>query len=278
MPGTGPDPATLVLDVTSTTFATDVVERSRSVPVIVDFWAAWCGPCRTLGPMLEAEVARRGGSVVLAKVDVDAQPTLAQQHRVQGIPRVVAYRDGAPVDEFTGVIPPDRLTGFVDRLVPSAADRAVTAAAALAPADAIATLEAALVAQPGHRDASLALAALIAHDDPARAGALAGPHRPDPRAERVLARIEVGRGAVEDLEALAQRAAGTQDDAALLAYGDALAAVGRTEEACAALLSAVELAGAHQDVARAHLVRLLDLVADPASASEWRRRLARALF
>lgn len=269
---------TSILDVTTPTFPAEVVERSREVPVVVDFWAAWCGPCRTLGPMLEAEVARRDGAVVLAKVDVDAEPALAQRHRVQGIPRVIAYRDGAPVDEFTGVVPPDRLAGFLDRLAPGPADRAVAAARYLAPAAAIAGLETALLAEPTHRGAALTLAALLVAEDPARAEALVLPHRPDPEAERVLARIAVARGATDDLEGLAARAAAGDDDAALLAHGDALAAAGRTDEACAALLAAVELAGPERDDARAHLVRLLDLLEDADAAAHWRRRLARALF
>jgi len=269
---------TLVTDVTTASFADDVIERSRSVPVVVDFWAGWCGPCRTLGPMLEAEVARRAGSVVLAKVDVDAEPTLAQQHRVQGIPRVIAYRDGVPVDEFTGVQPPDRLTAFFDGIAPSAADRAVAAARTLEPALAVAELELALEAAPGHRAAALALAELLVEDDPDRAAALALPHRPDPAAERVLARLEVARGAVDDLAALEARAAAGDDEDALIALGDALAAAGRHDDAAARLLAAVVIAGPRREDARSHLVRLLDLMDDPAAATEWRRRLARALF
>jgi putative thioredoxin len=105
------------VDVTEATFEHDVIERSRETPVIVDFWAAWCGPCHALAPVLEQEVERRDGGVVLAKVDVDANPSLSATYRVQGIPAVKGFRDGRVVSEFVGARPPAAVTAFVDELV-----------------------------------------------------------------------------------------------------------------------------------------------------------------
>src|ERR1700757_2303796 len=113
------------MDVTERDFQAAVVDRSHKLPVVVDFWAEWCGPCRQLTPVLERAVSARAGKVELAKLDVDANPRLAQTFRIQGIPAVKASRDGRGAPEFVGVQPPAAVDEFLDSLLPSEADALV---------------------------------------------------------------------------------------------------------------------------------------------------------
>jgi len=242
------------VDVTEATFESEVVERSRQVPVVVDFWADWCGPCKALSPALEKAEAARAGKVVLAKVDVDSNQNLGAQFQVQGIPAVKAFRDGAVVDEFVGALPPAKVEAFFDGLVPSRADEL------LASGDELSLREAAEL-EPARADVAVALAkARLARGAQAEALEAVESHEGDFAAAGIAARIrlvEAGIGA------------------------DAFAAldIGEREAALDSLIA--QLAGAddpaRDDLRRAIVGILSDLdPADPAGRT-YRRKLSAAL-
>ena len=277
--GGASDPSTPVVDVDQADFQAQVVERSHDVPVVVDFWAAWCGPCRTLGPALESAVAARGGDVVLAKVDVDSNQALAQRYRVQGIPAVKAFRDGQVVAEFTGAVGPPQIEAFLDEVVPSEADRLVSAARNASPDVAEAHYRDALRLEPDHRAAALALAGLLVDRDPDGALELVAPHRPHPDAERIAARADLASSG-GDIDALRAAADADPDDPeALIHLARALAASDLYEEAVDRLLDGVRHGGEVREPAREQLVSLFNVLGDDHPlVRQARPQLARALF
>ena len=218
------------IDVTDATFGTEVIERSRSVPVVVDLWAEWCGPCRTLGPILERVVDETQGKVVLAKVDVDSNRQVSEAFQVQGIPAVYALRDGKVVDGFVGAQPEAVVREFVGRLLPSEEEDAV--AKLLAQGDE-ASLRQVLEAEPGHAEAVVRLAELLVGrgDDAATTEALALleriPESAETRRVAALARVgsEVGGDEVTtELDSLLPQV--KDDEAARQRYLDLLEVLG----------------------------------------------------
>jgi putative thioredoxin len=174
-----------VAEVTEVEFPTKVLERSRELPVVVDFWAEWCGPCRVLGPALEQAADRRAGDLELVKVDVDSNQRLAASFGVQGIPAVKAFRDGKVVEEFVGAQPPAAIDAFLDRLVPSEAER-------LTESGDEESFRRALESNAGHTPAAIGLARImLGRSEPAEALELLRPFAADFVASGLAARAEL---------------------------------------------------------------------------------------
>jgi putative thioredoxin len=244
-----------IFDASEETFAREVIERSRDVPVVVDFWAGWCAPCRALGPVLERLAEEAGGSWVLARVDVDANPGLANVFGVQGIPAVRAFKDGREVAEFTGALPEPAVREWLARLGPTPADLAYDEGATLEAAglleEAAARYRRALAEAPGHAAAGTALN----------------------RVELALRAAGLDRG---DLE----RRAGAGDIDAILDLADLDAQADDFDAAFGRLVGALRRAGGDdRERIRQRLVALLDLppTGDPRVTAA-RRAMASALF
>jgi putative thioredoxin len=243
----------VAIDVTEATFDRDVVELSKQTPVVVDFWAEWCGPCKALSPALEAAEASRGGRVLLAKVDVDTNKSLSGRYGVQGIPAVKAFRDGTVASEFVGALPPAKVEAFFDSLLPSRADEL------LEKGDELSLREAAEL-EPRRADVAVRLGrARLERGAEEEALEAVEPHADDFAAAGIAARIRLARAGIG---------------------ADAFAALDRGEREAALDGLLAEMNGADADtreLLRQAIVGVLsEDPADPA-ARDYRRKLAAAL-
>lgn len=295
--GGAPQTADFIKDVTEADFMAEVVEASMQVPVIVDFWATWCGPCKQLGPILEAEVARHKGRVRLAKVDVDSNQMIAGQLRVQSIPTVYAFFQGQPVDAFQGALPQSQVKQFVEKLVALGGDDGGLAAALEAAeqmldegaaADAAETFAAIAGEEPENAAAwgGLVRAHIAAGDlDAARVAlaqvpaAIAGAAAVEAaRAGLRLAEQAASAGPLAELEA--RVAADPDDHQARFDYAQALHAGGQTEAAIEQLLDLFRRDREWNDgAARTQLFTIFDALkpTDPL-VQKGRRKLSSLIF
>ncbi len=245
-----------VIDVTEARFEAEVVQRSSEVPVVVDFWAPWCGPCKQLGPALEKAAKAREGRVVLAKIDTDENPDIANAFGIQGIPAVKAFQDGEIVAEFVGVLPQAQVEQFFDKLVPSASQ-------ILLDAGDEASLRKAVELDPKNVDAAFALAQLLYRaGDTAGALELVADAPGNFRADGLAARIELEERPSPEVSG----AFATLDD-------------GELEEGLDQLVAILAAKGADSERVRRVIVAILDeLGVEHPLARETRRKMAAALY
>ena len=263
-----------VVEVTDGNFGTAVLEESRRRPVVVDFWADWCQPCRIIGPVLERLAGEYQGRFVLGKLDVDSNPQASAAFRIQSIPAVKAFVDGRLANEFIGAIPEPSIRQFIQTILPTEADQLVERADRAERAGDVEEAERlyrkAFDADPKNVEAAVGLGRLaMIGGDVEEARRILEPLRPDPEAERLLAAIDISRWATPGDDRLGP-----------LSAAERAAAEGRFQEALEVFLAAVRNgAGDDRDRAREAILKVFAVLgdADPLT-QEYRRKLSAALF
>ncbi|MGM0555201.1 MAG: tetratricopeptide repeat protein [Myxococcota bacterium] len=279
-----------IIDVDSATFESDVVEKSREVPVVVDFWAPWCGPCRTLGPTLEALADEAGGDWILAKVNVDDNQQLAQQFNVRGIPAVKAFVDGAVADEFTGAKPRNAVELWLENFMPSKADADIKegreAEAAGDEARAAEAYRRALEDDPNHTEALVGLSRIeFARGDREAAAELLERVLPGTEGQDTAdfqrAWFQVEAADLPDVEELEERV--DSDGSNLTARWELavkLAADQQYDEALEQLLQIViRDRDFREDIGRETMVRIFHVLGPQSDRTrQWQKKLGRAMY
>ena len=274
-----------VKDITQEQFGQEVLQRSHEVPVVVDFWAEWCGPCKTLGPALEQVAADYDGAFQLVKVDVDANQQLAMQFGIQSIPTVVAFKDGQVAAQFTGAVPETSIRQWVAGFLPTEEDHMVDRARDLVFEDdeegAEQIYREVLDRVADHADAGTGLASLlIARGETEEAMIVLGRLPRSAEVERLEAAARVTAASGMDLSEIEARLAADPEDAtALIELGQALAGKGEHEAALDKLLEAVRLGGDTREDARQAMIDVFGVLGNehPLTVS-YRKALANALF
>lgn len=280
-----------IIEGTEQNFQTDVLERSQEVPVVVDFWATWCGPCQQLGPMLESAAREYDGRFVLVKVDVDRYPQIAQAFGVQSIPHVFALRNGQLVNEFVGVLPEEQLRGWLDQLQPSPLEQLIAEARRLEasePTAAEAKYREALELDPRNDGVKVQLARLLLKqhrdaDSRAILEELEARGFLEPEAENIKAELDLRAAAAEAgpvAECRAAVAAQPDDPGLKLKLAEALAAAQQYPEALETCLEVVQSgSGDVREQARVTMVNLFHMLGPEADLTRtYRRKLATALY
>jgi len=274
-----------IRDATAQNFQQSVVQRSREIPVVVDFWAEWCGPCKVLEPLLEQITREANGSFDLVKIDVDSNQELAEKFDVQSIPTVIAFRDGVVAERFTGVYPEAALRTWIDSFLPTDLDRKIDQARDAAITGDLAQAERlfreVLDEDSSHGDAGTSLASLlIAAGNTEEALIVLGKLTPDSEVERLqaAARLSASRG--DDVAQLENRLkADSSDTETRLALSKALAARAEFEPALDHLISVIREKGDRWNEARQAMLDIFGVLGNehPLTAT-YRRELANALF
>ena len=271
-------------------FETAVLQRSQEVPVLVDFWAPWCGPCRVLGPVLEKLAEEYAGKFLLAKINVDDNPSVASAFGIQGIPAVKLFRDGGVASEFTGALPEPTVREFLSQFLPSAADQQTLEAAELEKAGKIAEAkdlyQAILKSEPSHAKALLGSGRLLMNEGDNQAALnqldripLVAEERKE--ADRLIARLNLQGGAAQDeAEMRAKLKSEPNNLEAKFALAQALAGSEKYEEALAEFLTIIKADRSFRDDgARKATIQIFEVLgSDHPLTEKYRSELAKVLF